>query len=64
MITQRQVDADLQNALDNGYPMLSWTVPQIIEDLIQCCSDYETVSPAELRPFVEEWKRNHTGMTE
>lgn len=57
MITQEDIDMRLGFALENGYftDLASWSVLEIVGDLLLYNSDVEDATIEELTPFVKAW---------
>lgn len=55
--TRAVVREQLGYALENGEDLRSWTVDQILEDLNRYSAECEGLTPDEMRPHVEEWRR-------
>jgi hypothetical protein len=45
----------LDNALENGYDITTWTVEAMMFDLMMCCADADGAVYDELKPIVERW---------
>jgi len=52
---REMVHESLRNAVENGYDLTTWSVDQIVDDLLTCDGELETYAPEDIRPFVEEW---------
>lgn len=48
----------LENAIDNGWPMMNWPAQYIADDLTTYCADFQSYSPTELVLHIEKWKQN------
>lgn len=57
VITQEIVNEELMKALANGYfcGLSSWTVAEIVRDMLDCSSAFEKSSVEELTPLVNTW---------
>lgn len=51
----------LNNAKANGHNYaLTEDLLWVAEDMINCCSDFETVEAEDLIPHIEEWQKLNT----
>lgn len=55
-ITQADVDASLDNAIQNGYDLEYETAQDIADDLAQYDAGMEGVSTKVLVPLISDWK--------
>lgn len=63
IITEAQVHASNDRAVENGYDLFSWSAEEIAVDLADYDSDFEGV-PVEITiPFIRSWFVKH-GRTE
>ena len=49
------VHAELAAALENGYPLDTWTADAIADDLARYSPALDDRDPAELVPYVKDW---------
>ena len=49
----------MENAIENGHDVLSWTMDHLVSDMQTCCSTLENVSTDELRKAIEAVKIRH-----
>lgn len=58
-LSQSAVDEALDNAIENGYPVNTWTAFEVADDLTELDCDFEGYDRPDLIPFVEDWQARH-----
>lgn len=60
MITQEIINRNLDHAMENGYPVNTWTVEEIVADLLAYSVDCEDEEDGTaLTPLVKVWYDAH-----
>jgi len=58
-ITQKAVSESLQNAIENGYDLLSWSDDEIAQDLGTYDDQFGGADPGMLIPFIRTFREQH-----